>query len=42
VETVEDGYVQIGDDGDSLTDMDEAVPVKLFCHSDTRCQRNVS
>jgi hypothetical protein len=33
---------QIGDDGDSLTDMGEATPAELVTHSDTRCQRNVS
>jgi hypothetical protein len=33
---------QIGDDGDSLTEMIEASPAELFSHDDARYQRNVS
>lgn len=32
---------QIGDDGKSLTDMDEVIPAELVTHNDTRCRRNV-
>jgi hypothetical protein len=33
---------QIGDDGDSLTEMNEVSPAESFSHDDARCQRNVS
>jgi hypothetical protein len=32
----------IGDDGDSLTEMNESGQAESFSHDDTRCQRNVS
>jgi hypothetical protein len=33
---------QIGDDEDSLTEMNEAVQAESFSHDDVRFQRNVS
>jgi hypothetical protein len=37
-----DSERQIGDDGDSLTDMSEASQAELSSYDDARCQRNVS